>query len=155
MLGWFIQSAVEVSEMSNDRRRETLLTAGLVHPRPDGVVASLFGSDPFFLAEDKVQVKYEMLRAHVVDGASVTDAARLHGYSRAEFYLVADAFSEAGMVGLLEKKRGRKGPLKVTEEIRGFVEGLGEISGAKAAARVQERFGVSLHRRTLERILSE
>ena len=55
-----------------------------------------------------------MLRAHVVDGVSVTDASRLHGYSRAEFYLVADAFSEAGMVGLLEKKRGRKGPLKVT-----------------------------------------
>lgn len=139
--------------MSNDRRTEALVGTGLIHPRADAVVAALFRTgNPFFLPADKVQVKYEMLRAHVVDGISVTSAARVHGYSRAEFYLVADAFAEAGMTGLLEKKRGRKGPLKVTEEIRLFVEGLGDVSGARAAELVEERFGVSLHRRTLERI---
>jgi len=47
----------------------TLESAGLVHPSAEAVTAELFdGSRPFFLAADKVQVKYEMLRAHVVDG---------------------------------------------------------------------------------------
>jgi hypothetical protein len=71
-------------------RRRTLETAGLVHPNAAGVTAALFdGTRPFFLAADKVQVKYEMLRAHVVDGQRVGAAAAEHGYSRAAFYLIA------------------------------------------------------------------
>jgi len=91
-------------------RRRTLETIGLVHPRPEAVTSPLFqAADPFFYALDKVQVKYEMLRAHFCDGDTVTAAARSHGYSRAEFYLVAAAFDEAGMTGLLDERRGRKG----------------------------------------------
>jgi hypothetical protein len=41
----------------------------------------------FFLAADKVQVKYEMLRAHLVDQLPVTEAAATHGYSRAARHL--------------------------------------------------------------------
>ena len=37
----------------------------------------------FFLAVDKVQVKYEMLRAHLVDGINVTDAAAVATMVRA------------------------------------------------------------------------
>ena len=53
---------------------------------------------------DKVQVKYEMLRAHVIDGQTATAAAQAHGYSRAAFYLVAAAFERSGMVGLLDER---------------------------------------------------
>jgi len=53
-------------------------------------------ADPFFYALDKVQVKYEMLRAHFCDGDTVTAAARSHGYSRAEFYLVAARSTKPG-----------------------------------------------------------
>jgi hypothetical protein len=54
------------------------------------VSASLFnGTGSFVMAEDKVQVKYEMLRAHFVDGVAASTAAATHGYSRAAFYLVA------------------------------------------------------------------
>ena len=75
--------------MATSSRRRTLESAGLVHPNAEGVTAELFdGSRPFFLAADKVQVRFQMLRAHVVDGASVTAAAAEHGYSRAAFYLV-------------------------------------------------------------------
>ena len=96
--------------MSNNSRRQALEAAGLVHPRPGAVTSPLFtGTSPFFLALDKVQVKYEMLRAHVVEGSTITDAARRHGYSRAEFYLVVAAFEGAGMAGLLDERRGRKG----------------------------------------------
>ena len=51
-----------------------------MHLDPSRVTAVLFdGRHPFFLPEDKVQVKYEMLRAHLVDGMSVTAAAATHG----------------------------------------------------------------------------
>ncbi len=127
--------------------------SGLVHPNPAAVTAALFdGGRPFFLAEDKVQVKYEMLRAHLVDGLSVTSAAAVHGYSRPAFYLVAAAFEEGGMAGLLDERRGRRGPVKMSPEIEAFIAGADPaVSGAGLAARIAAEFGVSLHRRTIER----
>jgi len=117
------------------------------------VGARLFaGDNAFFLAFDKVQVKYEMLRAHLVDGVAVVDAARQHGYSRAAFYLVAESFDQEGMLGLVDDKRGRHGPLKVTPEIDAYVRSAQQLSGATLSKEVAERFGVVLHRRTLERL---
>ena len=75
--------------MSDTTRLRALTEAGLLHPNPDGVYAPLFtDGSGFFLASDKVQVKYEMLRARLVDGLPVSEAAVAHGYSRAAFYLV-------------------------------------------------------------------
>jgi hypothetical protein len=37
-----------------------------------------------------------MLRAHLLDGVSVTSAAAAHGYSRAGFYLLRRRSSRAG-----------------------------------------------------------
>lgn len=139
--------------MSVESRRAALDAAALAHPRPEAVTSELFGSGcPFFLAVDKVQVKYEMLRAVSVDGDTVVAAAAAHGYSRAEFYLVRAAFAERGMAGLVDERRGRKGPTKLTEEILTFLgQAPPDRSGADLAADVASRFGVSLHRRTLER----
>lgn len=117
------------------------------------VRAQLFSrGNPFFLASDKVQTKYEMLRAHWVDRVPVVRASMEHGYSRAGFYLVAETFEAEGMRGLLNHKRGRHGPLKVTPAILDFVRAEAELSGAKLAEVVADRFGVVLHRRTLERL---
>ena len=139
--------------MTAAARRAALEAAGLVHANPEAVTARLFdGGLPFFLAEDKVQVKYEMLRAHVVDGESVSSAAATHGYSRASFYLVAASFGEAGMTGLLDDRRGRRGPLKLSPEVLEFITGADPArSGAELAEAVASQFGVSLHRRTVER----
>ena len=139
--------------MSSRSRLEALEQARLVHPRPEAVSAELFRSgDPFFLAADKVQVKYEMLRAVAVDGETVVAAAAAHGYSRAEFYLVQAAFAERGMAGLVDERRGRKGPTKLTPEIAAFLRGApAGRSGAELAREVEARFGVPLHRRTAER----
>lgn len=137
--------------MSGASRLAALSKAGLLHTRPDEVRAALFinGGD-FFLPADKVQVKYEMLRAHLVDGAPVTEAAATHGYSRAAFYLVLAAFSESGMPGLLDQARGRKGPVKLRPEIVSFIResatGTGEL-----VEQIAEEYGVRLHRRTIER----
>ena len=139
--------------MSTATRRRILEQAGLLHPHPEAVCAPLFNSrESFFLALDKVQVKYEMLRAHVIDGLSATAAAEQHGYSRAAFYLVTAAFDQVGMRGLLDEARGRRGPLKLTPELLEFLSSADPtLSGAQLASEVERRFGVSLHRRTIER----
>jgi transposase len=106
----------------------------------------------FFFPQDKVQVKYEMLRAVHVDGMTVSAAAAAHGYSRAEFYLVDRAFAERGMAGLVDGRRGRRGPTKLSDEIVEFLrQAPADRSGATLAREVTERFGVHLHRRTIER----
>lgn len=139
--------------MSRESRRAALEAAGLVHPRPEAVRSALFTSGrAFFLADDKVQVKYEMLRAVRVDGETVSASASAHGYSRAEYYLVDRAFAERGMAGLVDGRRGRRGPTKLSAEIVAFLqEASSDRSGADLAREVSERFGVGLHRRTVER----
>lgn len=139
--------------MGQTERRRSLGANGLVHPRPEEVSAPLFTSnEAFFFAEDKLQVKYEMLRAHVVDGAGVGAAADAHGYSRAGFYLAWSAFEDAGLAGLIDARPGRRGPLKLYGEVAAFVQVADPaLSGAQVARLVQERFGVSIHRRTIER----
>jgi hypothetical protein len=54
------------------------------------------------------------------------------------------------MLGLLDERRGRRGPLKLTPEILAYLEEA-EGSGAAVALDVEKRFGVRLHRRTVER----
>jgi transposase len=141
-----------VRPLSDTTRLRALTETGLLHPNPDAVMAPLFtGGSGFFLAADKVQVKYEMLRAHVVEGVPVAEAAAAHGYSRAAFYLVAGAFEQLGMAGLVDERRGRRGPVKLHPEIVDFIR-AGTGSGAQIAERVADRFGVVLHRRTVERV---
>jgi len=139
--------------MSRQSRLNALEAAGLSHKRPDAVTAPLFNSGiSFFLAADKVQVKYEMLRAHSVEGWNVTEAAKSHGYSRPSFYLVQEAFAGQGMEGLIDERPGRRGPLKLTEEIVAYLLAAPvEVSGGVLAEEVEQRFGVQLHRRTIER----
>jgi transposase len=143
--------------MSEASRVRSLTEAGLVHPHPDAVRAALFAESGFFLAEDKVQVKYEMLRAHVIDGRTATATAQAHGYSRAAFYLVAAAFERSGMVGLLDERPGRRGPLKLSPEVLAFLEARRRerpgASGAELATELEAALGVRLHRRTVERAL--
>src|SRR5436305_14082286 len=103
--------------MAASGRYRALEQAGLLHPAADAVVGDPFRAHPeFFASFDKVQVKYEMLRAHVIDGRPATTAAQTHGYSRAAFYLVSAAFERSGMVGLLDERPGRRGPWKLSAE---------------------------------------
>ena len=140
--------------MSQQSRLESLEAKGLLHPRVEAVTAQVFcGGDPFFLASDKVQVKYEMLRAHFVEGVAVTEVAATHGYSCGGFYLVAESFAQTGMVGLLDERRGRKGPLKLTPEVVEFLrQAPAGTSAPVLVAEAEQRFGIRLHRRTVERV---
>ena len=56
------------------------------------------------------------------------------------------------MAGLIDERPGRRGPLKLNDEILAYLQQAPRsMSGAALAAEVEARFGVSLHRRTLER----
>jgi len=66
----------EVVTVSEADRLAALQRAGLVHPRAEAVTAPLFSSGGFFLAADKVQVKYEMLRAHLAEHLPGTPGPR-------------------------------------------------------------------------------
>jgi transposase len=144
--------------MAESARYRALEQAGLLHPAPDAVGAEAFTAHPeFFASFDKVQVKYEMLRAHVLGGQTATAAAVAHGYSRASFYLVSAAFEQAGMVGLLDERPGRRGPLKLSPDVLGFLEARRlerpQASGAELASELEQALGVRLHRRTVEKAL--
>ena len=139
-------------------RYRALEQAGLLHPTPEAVVSEPFTSHPeFFASFDKVQVKYEMLRAHVVDGESATAAAGSHGYSRASFYLVQAAFERSGMVGLLDERPGRRGPVKLSPEVVAFLEARHRerpgVSGVQLGSELEAALGVRVHRRTVEKAL--
>ena len=56
------------------------------------------------------------------------------------------------MAGLIDERRGRRGPVKLRPEIVGFIRAEARGSGAQVAEQVAERFGVVLHRRTIERV---
>ena len=153
-----ISGLAERGRVSERARERALEAAELLHPAPGAVTAAAFVERPeFFSAFDKVQVKYEMLRAHLVDGETVTSAAATHGYSRASFYLVARSFEEAGMVGLLDERPGRRGPVKLSGEVLAFLEARRHerpgASGAELAQALERALGVRLHRRTIERVV--
>ena len=69
-----------------------------------------------------MQVKYEMLRRVSVENASVTDATAEYGVSRPTYYQAKASFDEAGIAGLVPKKRGPRGPHKLQGEVLAFLE---------------------------------
>ena len=90
-----------------DAKAAALRVAGALHPRPERVQDEAFARHEFFDQRDYVQVKYEMLRRHRVDGRPVTAVAAAFGTSRQTFYLTHAAFTTGGSPGSC---RGRADP---------------------------------------------
>ena len=138
-------------------KRQFLEEAGALHRHPGRVRAELFERHRFFDPLDKVQVKYEMLRAHAVEGRSVVSVADVFGFSRETYYAALAVFEECGVLGLADGKPGRPGPLKLTEEAAQWVRELHrhhpELSGREMAERLVEEMDIEVHRRTIERLL--
>src|SRR2546427_9913143 len=102
--------------MTTPSKKKALLASGTLNPHPQDVRSELFKMD-FFDPWDRAQVKYEMLRAHSVDGDPVAEACRQFGFSRESFYQIQQSFSELGFISFLPEKRGRKGPIKLKGEV--------------------------------------
>ena len=58
-----------------DPKSEALSQDGVLNPNPEAVRDDLFTGNPFFDAKDLVQVRYEMVRRHQVDGVAISEAA--------------------------------------------------------------------------------
>ncbi|MBC8204564.1 MAG: helix-turn-helix domain containing protein [FCB group bacterium] len=139
-------------------KQEALRRQGTLNPRPQAVKAPLFRENEFFDPQDLPQVKYEMLRQVGKEGKTVKQSAACFGFSRVAFYQIRKRFEEWGMAGLLPQARGPRRPHKLTDEVLDYVEqALAQDHSMRAAAlvdRVKDRFGISLHPRSLERAMA-
>ena len=138
----------------DDAKTAALRASGTLHLHPETVRDALFLTHEFFDRRDRVQVRYEMLRRHRVDGRPVTEVADTFGVSRQGFYVAARTFGAAGIPGLLPRPRGPQRAHKCTDEILDFVEHWRAEAGETMADAVARRFGVAIHPRSLARALA-
>jgi len=141
-----------------DQKALELKRTGTLNPHSEAMTDLLFKENPFFDPRDLLQVRYEMLRRHSAEDMSILDAAAAFGVSRPTFYQAQAAFKRAGLAGLLPRQRGPKGGHKVTAEVLNYVASLRAaepgLTTVRCVRAVQEHFGVTLHRRSLERALA-
>ena len=71
-----------------------------------------------------VQVRYEMVRRHRVDGVAISEVSTNFGVSRPTFYKALRALQKAGLPGLLPSQRGPKDGHKISAEVVAFVVDL-------------------------------
>ncbi len=130
-----------------------------LNPHPEDVTDAAFvaGGD-FFDPGDLVQVKYEMLRRVHQEGQTVSQTAASFGFSRPSFYQAQKTFQAEGLPGLIPQRPGPRRGHKLTPEVVGFLKQVlaREPSlGAQAlAGRVYERFGFSVHPRSVQRSMA-
>lgn len=143
---------------AKDEKVEFLKTHRALHPHPQKVRDENFQQTTFFDPRDLMQVRYEMLRRHRVEGHSVAETARAFGVSRQFFYLLTEAFEAEGLLGLGPRKRGPKRAHKCSTEVVDFVQARRKASAppdwGDLAKDVASTFGVRVHPRTLQRALA-
>lgn len=130
-----------------------------LNPRPEAVTDPAFqGGNPFFDRTDLVQVKYEMLRRAREEGQPVTSAAAAFGFSRPAFYAAQALLEEAGLPGLVPlrpgPRRAHKLSVPIVEALEASLAADPSLSSADLAHLAKERFGVRVHRRSVERALA-
>jgi transposase len=148
-----------VPDSSRGKRSKVSALAedGALNPTPQKVNDPKFKEEGFFDPRDIVQVKYEMLRRVVVDKMPVTQVSDEYGVSRPTFYQARADFEEAGIAGLVPRKRGPRGPHKIQSEVLAFLRAQvspGEpIRARELTNLVRGEFGLDVHPRTIERAL--
>ena len=140
-----------------DAKEESLRRQGTLNPYPARVKDELFLTHPFFDPRDLAQVRYEMLRRVAKEGVSVTDSARGFGFTRRTWYKARDAYAERGLAGIAYERPGPRRRHKLVPEIVSYLQQVRrrrpDVGAAELAALVRERFGLSVHRRSIERAL--
>lgn len=143
----------------NPKKIQALRSSGALNRHPQKVRHPLFAEHDFFDPHDMVQLKYETVRAVELDGRPIAQAALDFGLSRPTIYEAQANLRQAGVEGLLPRKRGPKKPRKLTSEVRRYLEELvGSEPDLKATVlvqRVRRRFGIVLHPRTVEKAVQK
>lgn len=145
-----------MSQSKGSSKSESLKRRGALHPQPESVKDGIFHSHEFFDPQDRVQVKYEMLRAHRVDGKPVVEAATSFGTSRQAYYQAQRIFKANGIAGLIARRRGPKDAHKCTKEVLDFAvqwQTTKHDAQETLSQAVRRVLGVSIHPRSIERAL--
>lgn len=141
-----------------DRKVQALRAERSLNSRPETVRDEQFAGSEFFDARDLVQVKYEMVRRVRVDGDAVSRSAAAFGFSRPSFYEAARALEDGGLAALVPARPGPRRAHKLTEEVVAFArERLAADRSLRSSDLVEAiaaRFGVRVHRRSVERALA-
>ena len=149
---------VVVAGEGEDPKVQALRAERCLNPRPEAVRDERFAGSEFLDPRDLVQVKYERVRRVRIDGDSVARSAREFGFSRPSFYEAAAALDAGGLAGLLPARPGPRRAHKLTDEVVSFArERLAAEPGLRSTDLVEliaERFGVRVHRRSIERALA-
>ena len=141
--------------MKSTPKRQVLRQTGTLNPRPDRVTDELFADSDFFDPNDLLQVRYEMLRRVHSDDFTVRRAAQLFGFSRPSFYQAQETFTHGGLGALIPQKRGPRRAHKLSQKIMEFIERtIAADPGADLVSAVRQEFGISVHRRSIERALA-
>lgn len=143
---------------SRDPKTRALRRHSALNPRSDKVQDPLFREHPFFDPRDLVQVKYEMLRCVRKAGVSVSESARRFGVTRPTWYRAQRAYDRGGLPALVPARPGPRRPRKLTDRIvatlRRAKAARPELRSRELVELVQREFGLSVHRRTVERALA-
>jgi transposase len=141
-----------------DPKEESLRAARALNPRPEAVADAEFTDSEFLDARDLVQVKYEMVRRVRVDGHPVAATAEAFGFSRPSWYAAAAALDEDGLPGLLPARPGPRRAHKLTDavvaDLQAALEDNPGLRTTDLVARVQDRFGLRVDPRSIERALA-
>jgi transposase len=141
----------------DDAKTRALAASRTLNPHPEKVSDPAFAPGSFFDPADLVQVKYEMVRQAETGGATAARAASAFGFSRQSLYTARAALREQGLAGLIPGKPGPKSGHKLTGEVVSHLEELlaadPRLRPADLAAAAGQRFGVTVHPRSVERAL--
>ena len=141
-----------------DPKALALRQQGCLNPHPERVTNELFQTREFFDPRDMVQVKYEMLRRVQTEGLPVNRSAAAFGFSRPSFYQAQTTFQQGGLPALVPQKRGPKQAHKLTADVLAFMRRARQedpsLRPAALASRIQDRYGIAVHPRSIERALA-
>ena len=146
-----------MTRAKSDAKTQALRQSQTLNPRAQQVRDRLFLEQEFFDPRDLAQVKYEMLRRARKEDTPISQAAAAFGFSRPSFYKAQQDFTAAGLAGLIARKRGPKQRHKLSPRVMAFVSQTQErepsLQAGALVQRIQQKFGLSVHRRSLERAL--
>ncbi len=147
-----------MARRGRDRKAEQLAKSRTLNPHPEAVQDPQFAASEFLDAADLVQVKYEMVRRVEVDGTAVNATARSFGFSRQSYYTAAAALAAGGLPALVPAKPGPRRAHKLSDPVLDHLESLRaadpELRSEQLAQAVADRFGISVHPRSVERALA-
>jgi len=141
-----------------EAKRASLQATGTLNRHPEAVTDPLFRTGGFFDPHDLMQVRYEMVRRHQVEGMPVATAAALFGVSLPTAYQAQTLFDTGGLAGLLPKRRCPKQGHKLTPDVIAYIDRRrqeqADLRMSQLLIELQQTFGLVIHRRSLERLLN-